>query len=195
MKVDDVAPKDADVSPINRSISILPDDGKASTSHGKAKKSEFPFELRPNFSRVTPAQLAYISFPPEGRYQPVRLVTNAPPKTGKTSFISGSKSAAGISLGLERFGGGGGILIFSDKQPNEQGSYIEFEAPAVQPPVAAPEPASGGNGHAIGAEPSGPHIALDENAPEADPPGSFEVCLYFSGGYRTLTLCILIVPF
>ncbi|KAJ7932500.1 hypothetical protein B0H13DRAFT_1955708 [Mycena leptocephala] len=68
MKVDDepLSPgKDAgDISPINGSISNLAEDGKPSTK--PTKKAEPAFEMRPNLSRVTPAQLAYITFPPEG---------------------------------------------------------------------------------------------------------------------------------
>jgi 26S proteasome regulatory subunit RPN2 C-terminal domain len=73
MKTDEASPRDGDVSPITQSVSNLPEESKPSTS--KPKKTEPLFEQRPNFSRVTPAQLAYISFLPDGRYQPVRAVS------------------------------------------------------------------------------------------------------------------------
>lgn len=180
MKADEpMSPKDGDISPINRSISnledeIKDDELKASTSASKStRKTEPAFENLPNFSRVTPAQLAYITFPSEGRYQPVRAVSTVSPTTisAKGSAPPGSQSATAVLGGAsERYAGGGGILIMADLRPDEEGEFIEFEQPT---PPAPPEPAA--NGNAVTAVPSGPHIALDENAPEADPPSAFEV--------------------
>jgi 26S proteasome regulatory subunit N2 len=77
-------------------------------------------------------------------------------------------------LSSEKYAGGGGILILVDESPDQEAEFIEFEAPAV--PVPAEIVTNGQNGHAIaGPAASGPHIALDENAPDADPPESFEV--------------------
>jgi len=170
--------KHGDISPINGSISNLADDGKPSTSK-PMRKSEPSFEKLPNFSRVMPAQLAHITFPADGRYQPVRAVSTKAPssvKNGKATVPpAGSKSAtAAIGLSSEKYAGGGGILILVDEFPDQEAEFIEFEAPA-----AAPAPteaiANDQNGHAIaGPAASGPHIALDENEPEADPPESFE---------------------
>lgn len=169
--------KHGDVSPINGSISNLADDEKPSTSKA-TRKTEPSFEKLPNFSRVVPAQLAYIMFPADGRYQPVRAISAKVPsnvKNGKATVApAGGKSAtAAISLSSEK-AGGGGILILVDEFPDQEVDLIEFEAP-----VAAPAPTEvapdGQNGHAIaGPAASGPHIALDENAPEADPPESFQ---------------------
>ncbi|TFK41267.1 armadillo-type protein [Crucibulum laeve] len=162
--------KDGDVSPITQSIANLADDGKASASTSKlAKKSEPPFELRPNFSRVTAAQLVYVSFPADGRYQPVRSVAS-----GKNTKATAKPSTSGVGLGSEKYGGGGGILIFVDQHPEEEAEFIEFEAPAVQAVTAPATVDAAGNGHAVGAPTRGRHISLDENAPEADPPESFE---------------------
>ncbi|KAF6766119.1 armadillo-type protein [Ephemerocybe angulata] len=158
MKVDDS--KDGDVSPINQ----LSDEGKPSTSK---KKLEPSFEIKPNFSRVTPAQLAYISFPPEGRYQPVRTVTSSS-KGGKASV---PPSVRGAGLASEKYGGGGGILILTDLRPEEEAEYIELETPAIVPPPAEVTPAGV---QATGAQPTGPHIALDESSPDAAPPEPFE---------------------
>ncbi|KAJ7268428.1 hypothetical protein C8J57DRAFT_1469101 [Mycena rebaudengoi] len=73
MKIDEgsASPgKDAgDISPINGSISNLAEDEKPSTSAKSTKKVEPSFEMLPNISRITPAQLAHITFP-EGRFQP-----------------------------------------------------------------------------------------------------------------------------
>lgn len=64
-------------------------------------------------------------------------------------------------------------MILSDLHPEEEGDFIETtpEPMVVEPtatnddPVAAPLP-------------TGRHIALDENAPDAAPPESFEVRYY-----------------
>lgn len=171
--------KHRDISPINGSISNLADDGKPSTSKS-ARKTEPSSEKLPNFSRVMPAQLAHITFPADGRYQPVRAVSTkamSNAKGGKgTVAPAGSKSAtAAIGLSSEKYAGGGGILILVDESPDQEAELIEFEAPAVVP-VPAEVAANGQNGHAIaGPAASGPHIALDESAPEADPPEPFEV--------------------
>ena len=62
-------------------------------------------------------------------------------------------------------------MIMADTRPDEEAEYIEFETQPVAPPAAAaavqnPPPTTPGR-----------HIALDENAPEADPPESFQVCV------------------
>jgi hypothetical protein len=82
-----------------------------------------------------------------------------------------------LSLASEKYASGGGILILADLRPDEEAEFIEFE-PAIEPQPAEPATVPMGNGHAIGSLPVGPHIALDESAPEADPPESFEVCSY-----------------
>ncbi|KAI0673424.1 26S proteasome regulatory complex non-ATPase subcomplex Rpn2/Psmd1 subunit [Trametes maxima] len=148
--------RNEDVSPISLA---------EGTSTPKSRKSEPSSEKLSNFSRVTPAQLAYITFHTEARYQPVRVVsTRPPPTTTKTP-----KTPSAAALTAERYAGGGGILILTDTRPGEEAEYIEFETQAVPPatgaaPAAQNPPASA----------PGRHIALDENAPEADPPESFE---------------------
>ncbi|KAI1793844.1 26S proteasome regulatory complex non-ATPase subcomplex Rpn2/Psmd1 subunit [Ganoderma leucocontextum] len=129
----------------------------------KGRKGEPSSEKLANFSRVVPAQLGYITFPSESRYQPVRVVSTRPPPSTKTA-----KTASSVALVAERYAGGGGILILSDTRPDEEPDYIEFETAPVAPaaaPAAAQNPAS---------TTAGRHIALDDSAPEADPPESFE---------------------
>jgi len=174
MKTEDAAsPKDGDVSPINRSISNLIDEPKLSVP-GSAlkKKTESSFELRPNLSRATPAQLQHISFP-SGRYLPVRSVSSS-------TSASGTK-IAGKTGSAEKYAGGGGIILLVDLRPDEEAEFIDLEPP---PPLQLPDPAIIGT---IGAvvpsddvisTQSGsprPHIALDEHEPEAEPPTPFEV--------------------
>ncbi|KAF9040511.1 armadillo-type protein [Panaeolus papilionaceus] len=169
MKLDESSPKDGDVSPITQSVVNLPEESKASTS--KAKKPEPTSELRPNFSRVTPAQLPYISFPSDGRYQPVRAVSSKTPlsKTGKAVIASSST----LGVGSEKYAGGGGILILADLRPDEPAEFIEIETAA---PVAAPAPASQQPAAPSSSRPqaTGRHISLDDSAPEAAPPEPFE---------------------
>ncbi|TFK57040.1 26S proteasome regulatory complex non-ATPase subcomplex Rpn2/Psmd1 subunit [Heliocybe sulcata] len=172
MKADEPSTSTAgqgDISPIAGSLSDLADgpDGK-----GKTKKPEQTSEELSNFSRVTPAQLAYISFSSEGRYQPVRPVSTktAAPKGGKAA----SKLTAGANaMASERYAGGGGILILLDRQPDQSEEFIELETQLPPQQPAPVEPVPNGNANAA-PEPSGPHIAHDESAPEAEPPESFE---------------------
>ncbi|KAH9944140.1 D-isomer specific 2-hydroxyacid dehydrogenase [Epithele typhae] len=129
----------------------------------KSRKSEVPSEKLSNFSRVTPAQLAYITFASGSRYQPVRVVSTRPPPSTKTP-----KTASSLALAVERYAGGGGILIMADTRPEEDAEYIEFETQPV--PQAAPGVAA----HSTPPMTPGRHIALDENAPEAPLPEAFE---------------------
>ncbi|KAH6917463.1 26S proteasome subunit RPN2a [Coprinopsis sp. MPI-PUGE-AT-0042] len=133
-------------------------DMKAEGEEGKdkePKKKEALSEIKSNLTRVTPAQLPYVSFPPEGRYQPVRPVSSKPP-----SSASKSKAAVGSAAA------GGGILLLVDKKPEEPGNFISLE------PTPIPE-AAVQQGQATPAAGQGRHIALDDG-PEVDPPESFE---------------------
>lgn len=167
MKADDSS-KEGDVLPNQSSSNV--EDNRPSTSK---RKAEPLFELRPNFSRVTPAQLAHISFSSDGRYQPVRPVST------RSQAPKAVKAAGGSSpgLGSEIYAGGGGILILTDLRPNDETEFIEIEtAPPVAAAAPAPEPPSGNV--PVHNEPRGHHISLDENAPEAEPPEPFEVCTF-----------------
>lgn len=137
------------------------------------KKTEPAFEMRSNFSRVTPAQLAYISFPSDGRYQPVRPVSNKSQTSKSSKSVGGSSSVPGF--GSEKYAGGG-ILILTDSRPDEPEDFIEAEPTFA---AAALVPVQNGGHVPVEAEATGRHIALDESAPEADPPEPFEasVCL------------------
>lgn len=164
-------PKHGDISPINGSLSHLAAEDDKPSSSKPARKAEPTSEALPNFSRVTPAQLTYVAFPPDGRYQPVRPVAAKvmPPRPGKAT---NSFANAGWESPSERYSGGGGILILEDLRPEEEAEFIELRPPP--PPAAVP------NGHAIAGPPvSGPHIALDESESEADLPEPFEVCLHY----------------
>ena len=144
-------------------------DSEASTSTPKRKEPSS--EKLPNFSRVVPAQVPYISFPADGRYQPVRVLStkSAPLIKGKAAA---PKSSLVPGLTSERYTGGGGILILADQRPDEEPDYIEFETQTI---VAANQAVPATDAHATHV-PEGRHIALDENAPEVtNPPESFEV--------------------
>ena len=172
-----------DISPITGTISNLPDPLDISSQDAKkkkARKTEPSFEKLPNLSRVTPAQIAHVSFPSEGRYIPVRPASsytahdkgkasiNTPPSETVNIIKPGSTS-------------GGGILLLIDQQPDEPAEYFESELQSIDSPPAADVtpveqlttsgPAGATNGSSFAGR---SHIALDENAPEADPPGPFE---------------------
>jgi 26S proteasome regulatory subunit N2 len=134
------------------------------------RRREPASEELPNFSRVTPAQLSYITFNPDARFQPVRPVS--------TKVIAGGRAKASrapdaaLSMNSDKHVGGGGILILEDTHPGEAVEYLVFEthSPISAPPEAAPAAAP------TATELRRLAISLDENAPEADPPQPFEVC-------------------
>ena len=155
MKTDEPI-KHGDVSPISGSISNLVDASKP-----PSRKKEVSSERLQNFSRVTPQQLTYISFPPDSRYQPVRPVsTNSVSRTKKSSTGP-----------VEIYTGVGGILVLLDERPEDA---VDLIAP-LEPSVVAPEPATTQPTQPAQTTATRPHIALDENSPEASPPASFEV--------------------
>lgn len=159
-------------------------DSEASTSTPKRKEPSS--EKLPNFSRVVPAQVPYISFPSDGRYQPVRVLStkSAPLAKGKGTA---PKSSLVPGLTSERYTGGGGILILADQRPDEERDYIEFETQTI---VAANQAVPATDARATHV-PEGRHIALDENAPEVtNPPESFEVRrMLFSPLTRLISGC------
>lgn len=88
---------------------------------------------------------------------------------------SASKTSVVPGLTSERYTGGGGIIILADQRPHEEPDYIEFETQTIiaanqAVPVSDDRPAHVSEGR---------HISLDETAPEADPPESFEVRLLY----------------
>ena len=175
MKSDETSsPKDGDVSPITQSVLNLGDESKASSSR-TGKKSEPAYEFRPNFSRVTPAQLAYISFPANDRYRPVRAVSAkaSPTKAGKGAAASGRRTPSStLPQGLEKYAGGGGILIMTDLCPNEEAAFIEIEIGSTLVPETVVAPMA--NGDALQGR-ARLNISLDDAAPESDAPEAFEV--------------------
>jgi len=155
MKTDEPA-KHGDVSPISGSISNLVD-----TSKPPSRKKETSSERLQNFSRVTPQQLTYISFPSDSRYQPARPVS--------TNWVSRSKK---FSTGpWETYTGVGGILVLLDERPDEPVDLIApLEPSVVEPELTTTQPTQPAQTAA-----ARPHIALDEDSPEASPPAPFEV--------------------
>ena len=163
--------QDVDVDAKMEDVTNGSDESKATPTKRKAEPN---FERVANFSRVTPAQLGFISFPTDGRYQPVRPVSSYAPavKGGKTmSSGAGKKGNGPASLSSERYAGGGGILILVDEQPDEEADLIDLSPPVVSVVTA--------NGSAVpsgdGAAERNLHIALDESTGDADPPEPFEV--------------------
>ncbi|KAH8120108.1 hypothetical protein DFH11DRAFT_1558341 [Phellopilus nigrolimitatus] len=154
-----------------RLISKLPE------ASNKRRKYELSFEKLPNFPRIIPAQLTYITFTAESRFKPVRPVSTQMTRTvkGMASTPSAVKICSLVQLGVtsECYAGGGGTLILIDQPPDEPAEYIEVEIPAPVPPVEATVALAPA---ATVSAPTGPHIALDEDAPETDPPESFEIC-------------------
>lgn len=174
MKTEDAqtsAKAGGDISPIAGSMSNAVDTtdkpaAGSSTPSKHTRKSEPSFEVLKNFSRVTPAQMASIAFPPDSRYQPVRAVST------RTSTSTSAAKSTLSGLASEKYAGGGGILIMIDHRPHEEADYLEFETHTIDATaVAVPAPSDSESSRGL----MNRHISLDEDAPEADPPESFEV--------------------
>ncbi|KAG8834158.1 proteasome regulatory particle base subunit [Serendipita sp. 399] len=106
---------------------VMADDTKKTEEEGdkaapppekEKKKKEPSSETLQNFSRVTPAQLAHISFPPDSRFQPVRSFT---PLTA-SARSKGKVNGKGAS---ERYAGGG-IIMLIDRRPGEETKFVDL---------------------------------------------------------------------
>jgi 26S proteasome regulatory subunit N2 len=97
MKSNEPSSLNGNILPINNLISILADNGKASSSKS-AQEGEPLFEKLSNFSRVMPVQLAHITFPADGHCQPVRAILMKSLLSTKRKTVTvtpaGSKSAS-----------------------------------------------------------------------------------------------------
>ncbi|TRM60265.1 armadillo-type protein [Schizophyllum amplum] len=144
MDTDDKKEGDGDVE--MKPEEVKEDENKASSSAPTPKRKEPSSETLPNFCRVTPAQLAYLKFPPEGRYQPVRPVSIKPPPPPAPKSARSKTQAAAMGLTADGYIGGGGILIMDDRRPSESAELVEFEAvnlagPPTEAAPTAPAPA------------------------------------------------------
>jgi len=130
-----------------------------STTLAEKKRKEPTSEILENFSRVTPAQLAYISFPPDARFQPVRSFT--PPTSSTKARLKGAVKATAT----ERYAGGG-IIMLIDKRPGEETKFIDL------PPELGGEPPA-----SMIVDEESSRMTLDTQ--EAEIPAPFEVrCLF-----------------
>lgn len=138
-----------------------------SASPVEKKRKEPTSEILENFSRVTPAQLAHISFPPDSRFQPVRSFT--PPTPSTKARLKGAVKAT-----TERYAGGG-IIMLVDRRPGEETKFVDLppELGGDQPPPMV-----------VDQEPS--DMMLD-TVEEAEMPEPFEVCSRFLQ-YQTVSL-------
>jgi 26S proteasome regulatory subunit N2 len=130
-----------------------------SASPVEKKRKEPTSEILENFSRVTPAQLAHISFPPDARFQPVRSFTPPIPSTK-------ARRKGAVKATTERYAGGG-IIMLVDRRPGEETKFVDLppELGGDQPPTMV-----------VDQEPS--DMMLD-TVEEAEMPESFEVCSHF----------------
>jgi 26S proteasome regulatory subunit N2 len=169
MKSDEApSARHGDISPINESISNIPE-GQSSESKNANKRKEPSWENLPNFSRVTPAQFQYVVFPPNNRYQPVRPVSAREPAIKAGKGVAGPQK----SSQPEKYAGGGGILLLVDEHPGEPQEFIELST--IAPPVPqTTTPSNTGTATTTVAR-TDRNIALDANGPEAEVPAPFEV--------------------
>jgi len=145
----DEAMETEDVAKADGEDEAAPKEGEAkekaevAPAPAKPKRKEGPEKLA-NLSRVTPSQLAHISFPAEGRYIPIRSVvggyTQLHASTATTPAITRPatpavstepKPMAQASSVVSTWGTGGGILLLRDNEPDKEGEFLEFEVSKV----------------------------------------------------------------
>ncbi|BGP13392.1 proteasome regulatory particle base subunit [Rhodosporidiobolus nylandii] len=165
-KGEDEAMKTDDAKPAGEDSEMKVDEPEASAKEGgekkPAKKEKEPSSSRlQNLSRVTPAQLAYISFPPsESRFLPVRPVNST---NGSAAGVPSSRSLGGV-------GAGGGILLVRDTKPDEEVELLEMEVLKAIDTSGAGAAAPAAEA-AVGAAAGGEDLAT---APIAEVPPPFE---------------------
>jgi 26S proteasome regulatory subunit N2 len=106
---------------------IVEDKEKESSPRAKLQKEKVGYELE-NMSRVLPSQVRWISFPSEGRYQPVKKVSihQTFPRKSVTAMLTLSQPT-------------GGVILLEDTTPNEEKSLLELKA-RKKTTVSAPTP-------------------------------------------------------
>ena len=108
-----------------------PDEATTATTPAKPKRKVEPTSDRlSNLSRVTPAQLSYITFPTDARYVPVRPIFS--------SHSRASTAANPAVSATPRIGAGGGILMMRDREPEKEAEFLEMEVMKVVDTEAAP---------------------------------------------------------
>jgi 26S proteasome regulatory subunit N2 len=98
--------------------SKVEDKEKESSPRAKLQKEKVGHELE-NMSRVLPSQVRWISFPSDGRYQPVKRVsfeTLHPSSTIKSNMLTLKSQPTG------------GVILLEDTRPSEEKSLLELKA-------------------------------------------------------------------
>lgn len=111
-------------------------EGEKEGSKKKVEKEKVGFDLE-NMSRVLPGQIKYISFPQDGRYQPVKKVC----LPGVIDYVCSADVVQPT---------GGPILVF-DTKPEEEKSLLELKAKKkTAPPAPQPTTSAAANGASAG---------------------------------------------
>ena len=129
------------------------------------KKDEPSSERLSNMSRVVPAQLSSISFPPESRFVPVRPLPHSAPapasktnKNKRTIAASAASTFLASALISQSNFAGGGIFVLLDNDSSKEAEYFEMtSAQAVEEPlVDAAAQATAGTQSSISVDRSAP---------------------------------------
>ncbi|CEQ42920.1 SPOSA6832_04788 [Sporobolomyces salmonicolor] len=178
------ASDDAEMKDDSTAAPAATDGGDASTSTPSKQQSKrktphepisFPVQ---NLSRVTPAQLPYISFPADARYVPVRPVvggssSSSTPSPAPSTTLPAASTASRPSTATTTPSGsraiGGGILLVRDTKPTDEAELLELE-------VLKAIDTSGAAAAATAAEGAGGGQSDDEllTGPIAEVPPPFE---------------------
>ncbi|PWN48456.1 putative RPN2-26S proteasome regulatory subunit [Violaceomyces palustris] len=94
----------------------------------REKKAEPLFERLPNYSRVIPAQVKYISFPPDARFHPIRPVQAASGKTRQEVYNTTSVAARLLGNATPAPGASGTVTPSGNKPPQPANANGESSA-------------------------------------------------------------------
>lgn len=101
------------------------------------KPAEASFSMVPNYSRVTPSQLKYITFPPESRYVPIRPINGGDklPDVYNTSTVAPNRGKLSVLGNVSPLPGNSGRVTPS-KTVNSRIATISSSLPAAAGPSA-----------------------------------------------------------
>lgn len=184
-KADDADKMDTDEAIIDTG-KLAEENGQAAPAEGsmkkKAEREKVGYQLE-NMSRVLPAQIKYISFDKEGRYQPVKKATPGilllhDTKQGESKELlelkARKKTTAPAAQPGQQLGGAGGPST-PNREAAAQGMHDFLQQLAGEGRGAPHTPDQGGSGAAAAA---GVLNAVDEDVEggeEAERPDEFEV--------------------
>ncbi|ORY27990.1 endopeptidase [Naematelia encephala] len=172
METDDTKPEDAKE---DRSRTSTPVPAK---SRKPTEPSSFTLT---NMSRVTPQQLAFVSFPTGGRYEPIRSLGSEVASPSDSTASRTTKRPSSSSGESKKAPNAGTVIMLRDLKPDEdkEDAYIELDKALWRPPPP-PEPEAATTADTPSAQPAvagagaGAEAGAEEEDADAPIPAPFE---------------------